>query len=170
MKRSLTIICILFLTTQATAQGFYLDPATAAVMIVERQSTEKAKDEYVKTNREVRLLAIPAALENASRTRIGIVSQQVFPLTYINVCSDFWPPAPIPSNKRTICQKKYEFLRDTEQLIRDLVNSGTRWRINRGVRAQIMEEYTSIMNKIEYELELMQIEKDKRSLVRTIFN
>jgi hypothetical protein len=169
MKRLLIIICLTFFITQAKGQAFYLDPATALVMIVERQSTEKAKNGYVNTNKEVRKLAIPALLENASRAKLPIVAQQVFPLTYINVCSDYrWNP--LLSRQKKLCDRKYAFLRDSERLIREFVNSGTRWRINRGVRSQIMEEYTDIMNKIEYELELMKIEKDKRSLARTIFN
>lgn len=167
MKRLLIIICITLVTAQATAQAFYLDPATAVVMLVERESTEKAKDGYVDTNREVRQLAIPAALENASRANLGFVAQQVFPLTYINVCSDYWNPL---SRQKKLCDRRYQFLVESERMVRNFVNAGTRWRINRGVRAQIMEEYTDIMNKIEYELELMKIEKDKRSLVRSIFN
>lgn len=170
MKRSLVLIAVvtLFTFSKINAQAFYLDPAALAVMTVERISTEEAKKGYQETNKEVRKLMIPALLENASRAKMGLVAQTVFPLTYINVCSDYWNP--LKMRQKQLCDRKYQYLVESERIVRNFINTSTRYRINRGVRRQIMVEYSDIMNRIEYELELMQIEKDKRSLTRTLFN
>ncbi|WP_340200110.1 hypothetical protein [Ascidiimonas sp. W6] len=171
MKYLIAIICLFGCLSTIQAQVPYADPVTAATMLLEQYEADRAKKAYERTNKEVKKLEIPAFMENASRAKMTFVLPTVFPLSpkYATICNGFYTINP-KYRPRDLCLRRFNFLRKSEEMVRGWVNTPTRYRLNRGVRAQIMEEYTEIINTIEYELDLMMIESDKRSLSRILFN
>ncbi|MEM9001369.1 MAG: hypothetical protein AAGB24_13985 [Bacteroidota bacterium] len=184
MKRQLLYVMLLFITP-LTAQildtppvipspedltprpGDYLDPAIIVPVYTEAWATAAALEAYQHTNTEVLKMAGVNAIEYLSREWLPSYANPILSLNYTDLCDHFYVPF---SSERIKCQTKRAYLIEAARIANELVNWPTSERVNNGVIDQIGVKYTNIINTITYELELMEIERDKRSLARMILD
>ncbi len=147
----------------------YADPGNYAATFVESWMTTNVRKMRWNSHLEFLRNIVPTAvMENEARgwvephQRIGITAA-----SYTSLCDGFFGGA-LNSEKRA-CDKKLAFLVKSAIVVNDLIDAGTRYKVNNGIRDQIHEKYFAIVHRLHLELTEMEVEKTKRGLIQTLF-
>lgn len=119
------------------------------IRFFETTAASKMKSDAARTAASYGLVSATTVTEELSRVRLDIPYADI-DFDYYNICSNYIYPF-----KRRACQNKYNYLKESYDLVQSLSQMGTLNRINKGVKEQIGEKYVDITNTIVKELEEM---------------
>ncbi|MEO0526989.1 MAG: hypothetical protein AAFZ89_07175 [Bacteroidota bacterium] len=147
--------------------GDYYDDYIIIPIYTEAWYTKALLEAYNETNKRVLAINAVNIADLLAVSKLPNVNQTIHIINYTKLCDGFLNPL---SHEKTKCIKKRDYLIEAARIANRVVNKKTSYKLNNGVIDQIGEKYLSIINTIQYELELMEIENDKRSVFRLIFD
>jgi len=163
------VLCAAYTKAQS---GFYRDlMMKTELIIVEKPITNSMASKYKKTTDEVtKYLLVPASYEYLNRGKIDQnnldnIGNGIDELSYNELCNGGY----IYFFKKEACDRKKKFLINSANILEKLVSLNTENRINNGVKSLIFEKYIATISLIQFELNIMSRENEKRKLFKGIF-
>lgn len=161
--KPLVIVFIFLFTGYGMAQGKkYRDPGIQAALRGERLLLIKIREMFDKEQRvfdDMALHTLKEFLNYSPGINFPDLAETT-PIPIGGLCTNFRIMTSPKANK---CKAKQTYLMDVAKAAKDIILSETKYGMTAGVKKQILEKYTTIINEINYEIAQMKIENEKRS-------
>jgi len=147
--------------------GEYYDSNSAGHLFVEAWWMKNVENEHNNGHLEILKMMPVLFAEISAMGPLNRVNKQINAISYITLCDNFVGGA--LNRKKKLCIEKRDYIIKASKVVTDLINNGTRFPVNNGIEDQINQRYTEIINMLNDELNKMQLEKERRSVVERLF-
>lgn len=169
MKNILTIVVLLFMISAIKAQipipvkPTYVDPGNRIAVKAEVRAADKLQSAKNQTRNAWYLKVEPTTqMVEEGKTILGKPVKYVYFEKYDNMCEAFI------GKEEELCEEKLKYLKQSHDLVFDLLSIEPLYRMRKGVKDLIWEKYASISKIIIRELEKIKLESEKEKKKRIL--
>jgi len=155
MKNSLIVLALFFFGA-FTVKAQHLDGFTAGAVIAETVAASILKKKKLKTTDEWRKTTAATIIERSGRYRLDVPKRHIDFFQYANVCRTYISPT-----KKKKCKQKMAYLKESHDVVFNLLLARPKHLVRKGVGDQIWEKYASICSIIKRELEETRLKAEK---------
>lgn len=146
----LVIFSVKSVMAQTPVPPVYADPSTASATAIEAGTSGTLMGLRNKTASSWKKSSLGTLAEEGGRSSLRKPEIEIDFSPYEDLCDVYFN-----NKKKGLCEAKMKYLKDSYDLVYEILETGTKNDVRKGVQDQIWERYASICNTITQELEAM---------------